>query len=171
VLGVIDHYSRKVFCLSSTFHPTAEWTVQELQKLFAAFGKPMNMLTDNGSVFVSASFKKLRSSQNICHIKTAIRHPQTNGKIERFFQSLKYEFLCLFFVTSKTRLGRLLFEYMSYYNEFRLHEAINGQTPDSVHYDRRVPKPDKFSKLIRAPIEEIQMGSGHLRAYRLKKAA
>ncbi|MEK6700015.1 MAG: hypothetical protein AABZ10_13370, partial [Nitrospirota bacterium] len=58
-----------------------------------------------------------------------------------------------------------------YYNEFRLHEAIDGQTPDAVHYDKRTEKPDKSSKRIRAPIEEIRMGNGHLRAYRLKEAA
>jgi transposase InsO family protein len=171
VLGVIDHYSRKVFCLSSTFHPTAEWTVQELQKLFAAFSKPKSVLTDNGSAFVSHAFKKFTSSANIRHIKTAVRHPQTNGKIERFFQSLKYEFLSLFFITSKRRLNSLLYEYLHYYNRYRLHEAIDGQTPDSVHYNRRFTKPDKSFKLIRAPIEEIRMGSGHLRAYRLQKAA
>jgi transposase InsO family protein len=170
-LGVIDHYSRKIFCLSSTFHPTAEWTVQEMRKLFAVFGKPKSLLTDNGSAFVSTSFRKLTSSLNIRHIKTAVRHPQTNGKIERFFQSLKCEFLCLFFVVSKTRLDRLLFEYMSYYNQFRLHEAIDGQTPDALYYNRKTPKPDKTSKRIRAPIEEIRMGNGHLRAYRLQKAA
>jgi hypothetical protein len=89
VLGVIDQYSRKIFCLASTFHPTAEWTVQELQKLFATFGKPKSILTDNGSAFVSTPFRELTSSLNIRHIKTSVRHPQTNGKIKRFFQSLK----------------------------------------------------------------------------------
>jgi len=84
---------------------------------------------------------------------------------------LKYEFLCLFFLSGKRRLDNLLHEYQLYYNQYRLHEAIDGQSPDSVHYNRRVPKPDKSSKLIRAPIEEIRMGNGHLRAYRLKKAA
>ncbi len=37
--------------------------------------------------------------------------------------------------------------------------------------DKQTEKPDKSSKQIRAPIEEIRMGNGHLRAYRLKEAA
>jgi hypothetical protein len=84
---------------------------------------------------------------------------------------LKHEFLCLFFLTSKRRLDGLLSEYLLYYNQFRLHEAIEGQTPDDVHYNRQVSKPDKSAKHIRAPIEEIRMGSGLLRAYRLRQAA
>jgi putative transposase len=171
VFGVIDHYSRKVFCLASTFHPTAEWVVAELKMVIDSSGCPGSIITDNGAQFVSAAFKKLAASLHFNHIKTAIRHPQTNGKIERFFQSLKHEFLCLFFLTSKRHLDRTLSEYLLYYNQFRLHEAIEGQTPDDVHHYRQDSKPDKSAKHIRAPIEEIRMGDGLLRAYRLKQAA
>lgn len=171
ILGIIDHFSRKVVCLSSTLHPTAEWAVHELKTVFSSFGVPRAIITDNGSIFVSNLFRSFLASQSAAHIRTAVRHPQTNGKIERFFQSLKHEFLCLFFLTSKKRLDGLLAEYLLYYNQFRLHEAIDGQTPEGVHYNRRVSKPDKSAKRIRAPIEEICMGNGLLRAYRLKQAA
>jgi transposase InsO family protein len=79
--------------------------------------------------------------------------------------------LCLFFLSSKKRLDNLLYEYHLYYNQYRLHEAIDGQTPDALYYNRKTPKPDKTSKRTRAPIEETRMGNGHLRAYRLQKAA
>lgn len=171
VFGVIDHCSRKVFCLSSTFHPTAEWIVWELKKIYGGFGVPKRIITDNGGQFVSRAFQELTASLGIRQIKTSIKHPQTNGKIERFFQSLKYEFLCLFFLRNKKHLDELLAEYLLYYNEFRLHEAIDGQTPNTVFSGRTIPKPEKDSKRIRAPIEEIKMGNGHLRAYRLKEAA
>ncbi|MEK6700577.1 MAG: DDE-type integrase/transposase/recombinase [Nitrospirota bacterium] len=171
VLGIIDHYSRKVFCLSSTFHPTAEWIVCELNKVCGVFGVPKRIITDNGGQFISTVFQELMTISGINHVRTSVGHPQTNGKIERFFQSLKYEFVSLFFLRSKGQLDGLLAEYLLYYNEFRLHEAIDGQTPNAVHYDKRTEKPDKSSKRIRAPIEEIRMGNGHLRAYRLKEAA
>lgn len=77
----------------------------------------------------------------------------------------------MFFLRSKNHLDGLLAEYLLYYNEFRLHEAIDGQTPNAVYYNQRVEKPDKTSKQIRAPIMEIRIGNGHLRAYRLKEAA
>ncbi len=171
VLGIIDHYSRKVFCLSSTFHPTAEWIVCELKKVCEVFGMPKRIITDNGGQFISTAFQELMTTCGINHVRTSVGHPQTNGKIERFFQSLKYEFVSLFFLRSKGHLDGLLSEYLRYYNEFRLHEALDGQTPDAVYYNRRIKKPDKTSKQIRASIEEIRMGNGHLRAYRLKEAA
>jgi transposase InsO family protein len=171
VLGIIDHYSRKVFCLSSAFHPTAEWIVYELKKVCGVFGVPKRIIADNGGQFISTVFKELMTTCGINHVRTSVGHPQTNGKIERFFQSLKYEFMSLFFLRSKGHLDGLLAEYLLYYNEFRLHEAIDGQTPNAVHYDKQTEKPDKSSKQIRAPIEEIRMGNGHLKAYRLKEAA
>ncbi len=171
VLGIIDHYSRKVFCLSSTFHSTAEWIVCELNKVCGVFGVPERIITDNGGQFISTVFQELMTISGINHARTSVGHPQTNGKIERFFQSLKYEFMSLFFLRSKGHLDGLLAEYLLYYNEFRLHEAIDGQTPNAVYYNQRIKKPDKSSKQIRAPIEEIRMGNGHLRAYRLKEAA
>ncbi len=122
------------------------------------------LITDNGSPFVSGSFKQLTASNKITHIKTSIRHPQSNGKIERFFQSLKYEFLYFLFLTSKRHLDNLLSEYLLYYNEFRLHEALDGQSPDAVYYNKTVPKPDKSSKQIRAPVEVISLGNGLLKA-------
>jgi hypothetical protein len=80
-------------------------------------------------------------------------------------------FVSLFFLRNKGHLDGLLSEYLLYYNVFRLHEAIDGQTPNAVFYNIVVPKPKKNAKQIRAPIEEIRMGNGHLRAYRLKEAA
>jgi putative transposase len=135
------------------------------------FGVPKRIITDNGSQVISTAFQELMTTCGINHVRTSVGHPQTNGKIERFFQSLKYEFLCLFFLRSKGHLDGLLAEYLLYYNEFRLHEAIDGQTPNAVYYNQRIKRPDKASKQIRAPIEEIRMGNGHLRAYRLKEAA
>ncbi len=171
VLGIIDHYSRKVFCLSSTFHPTAEWIVCELKKVCEVFGVPKRIITDNGGQFISTAFQELMTTCGINHVRTSVGHPQTNGKIERFFLSLKYEFLGLFFLRSKNHLDGLLAEYLLYYNDFRLHEAIDGQSPNAVYYNRVIPKPEKHAKKIRGDLEEIRMGNGHLRAYRLKEAA
>ena len=85
VLGIIDHYSRKVFCLSSTFHPTAEWIVCELKRVFGVFGVPKRIITDNGGQFISTDFQELMTISGINHARTSVGHPQTNGKIERFF--------------------------------------------------------------------------------------
>ncbi len=48
---------------------------------------------------------------------------------------------------SKGRLDGLLAEHLLYYNEFRLHETIDGQTPDAVYYNRRIKHKSFFSGL------------------------
>lgn len=171
VLGVIDHYSRKVFCLSSTVYPTTDWIKGECNKLFTDFGKPKRIISDNGSQFTAKGFRKFMEKEGVRHIRTSYRHPQSNGKIERFFQSLKQEFLCLFILKSKKQLDGLLGEYLLYYNQYRLHEAIDGQAPDRLYYGKPLQKPPKCAKRIRAPIEELHFGNGLLKAYQYKKAA
>lgn len=171
VLGVIDHFSRKVFCLSSTFHPTADWINSECERLFGKYGKPRRVITDNGSQFTAKAFRELMKKEGVRHIRTSVRHPQSNGKIERFFQSLKYEFMSFFFLRNRKQVDRLLKEYLNYYNQYRLHEAIDGQAPDARYYNKVIPKPPKDAKRIRAPIEEVHFGNGLLKAYQLKQAA
>ncbi|MDH3976502.1 MAG: DDE-type integrase/transposase/recombinase [Deltaproteobacteria bacterium] len=171
ILGVIDHYSRKVFSLSTTFHPASNWVIDECKALFEKHGTPNRIITDNGSQFTSNAFKACLQGQGIKHIRTSVRHPQTNGKIERFFQSLKYEFMCFFFLRNKRQVDKLLADYLLYYNQYRLHQAINGQTPDNLYYNKPIQKPPKHAKRIRAPIEELHFGNSHLKAYQYKEAA
>ena len=171
VLGVIDHYSRRVFSLSSTFHPKSSWVRDECKTLFEKYGKPNRIITDNGSQFIAGNFRELLDDQGVGHIKTSVRHPQTNGKIERFFQSLKYEFMSYFFLRNRKQVDKLLKEYLTYYNQYRLHQAIEGQTPDTLYDNKPRKKPPKDAKQIRAPIEELSFGNDLLKAYRLKKAA
>jgi len=129
------------------------------------------MITDNGSQFTAGVFRNCLKAQGVKHIKTSVRHPQTNGKIERFFQSLKYEFMCFFFLKNKKQVDKLLEEYLLYYNQYRLHQGIGGQAPDRLYYKEPIKKPPKDAKQIRAPIEELSFGNDLLKAYRLKKAA
>jgi len=171
VLGVIDHYSRKVFCLSSTFHPTADWVKVECKTLFGKYGTPPRIITDNGSQFTGKVFREFMEKEGIKHIRTSYRHPQSNGKIERFFQSLKYEFMSCFLLRNKKQVDKLLQEYLLYYNQYRLHQAIGGQSPDTLYHNRPVIKPPKCAKRIRAPIEELCFGNGLLKAYQYKKVA
>lgn len=53
------------------------------------FGKPREMITDNGSQFSSNIFQQRLEDLKIKHIRTRVGHLQTNGKIERLFGTLK----------------------------------------------------------------------------------
>lgn len=60
-----------------------------LETLFARWGMPRTITTDNGPQFVSAAFSQFLSDRGIKHIRTAYYNPQANGGVEHFNQSLK----------------------------------------------------------------------------------
>jgi len=85
--------SRLITCYGVFDRPTTEHTIQVLENGFQEYGVPEEILTDNGSHFVSSrnpetadhTFRKFLEYHGIRHIRARVNHPQTNGKIERFF--------------------------------------------------------------------------------------
>ena len=87
------------------------------------------MITDNGPQFVAKDFKEFIRLSGMTHVKTSLYYPQSNGKIERYHQSLKAE--C---IRPKTPLSledarRLVEGFVEYYNRARLHSAIGYVAP------------------------------------------
>lgn len=63
------------------------------------------------------------------HIYTRPYRPQTNGKIERFWKTLKEDFVKDSLFNDKEDLKNELLGFIAYYNEHRPHSALNGLTP------------------------------------------
>jgi transposase InsO family protein len=72
----------------------------------------------------------------IRHIYCAPHHPQTNGKIERFHETLKARMNLLIY-TSPDELRCSMQNFIEYYNHRRYHEALGNVTPADVYYGRR----------------------------------
>lgn len=68
---------------------TTQVVTDFLSSLFACWGVPDTITTDNGPQFISADFASFVERRGIKHIKTALYHPQANGGVERFNQTLK----------------------------------------------------------------------------------
>ena len=87
-LIVVDAHSKwpEVMEMTST---TALKTIMELRKLFAAYGLPEQLVSDNGPQFVSEEFAIFLKSNGIKHIRCSPYHPSSNGAAERFVQSFK----------------------------------------------------------------------------------
>jgi transposase InsO family protein len=168
ILAVIDQFSRKAMILTSTFHPTAEWTINQLKEITLKYGNPKHLISDKGPQFKTA-FKTYVKQQGIYHRYACISKANGNSKVERFFRSLKYEFLNLYLFFSKNKVDGLLKEYLTYYNEYRPHEGLGGRIPNERYTHRPRDKPDKNDKAIKGPIERIEFAAGLLRAYQLKK--
>ena len=87
-LVVVDAHSKwlEVFQMPAA---TSRATIQQLRALFAQFGLPQTIVTDNGPCFSSEEFALFLKNNGILHLKSAPYHPSTNGLAERAVQTFK----------------------------------------------------------------------------------
>ncbi|GIW91311.1 MAG: hypothetical protein KatS3mg109_1743 [Pirellulaceae bacterium] len=133
--SVIDGYSR--YTVAWELFPTmrsadAQIVVQKAREAFPD-ARP-TIISDNGRQFVCREFHQFISLCQFHHITTSPYYPQSNGKIERSFGSLKRE--CLRPQTPLTveDARRVIQNYVNEYNHTRLHAAIGYVAPaDRLH--------------------------------------
>ena len=89
------------------------------------------VMTDNGSAFRSSDFRQLCASRNIRHIRTRPYTPRTNGKAERFIQTLLREWAYRFRYDSSEERRRWLTPFMHFYNYHRAHSSLAYNPPIS----------------------------------------
>ena len=84
----IDAHSKwpEIFRMSST---TMEETIVVLRHIFASFGLPDQLVSDNDPQFTAREFADFVSANGIRHIRTAPYHFASNGTIERFIQTFE----------------------------------------------------------------------------------
>ena len=93
MLVVVDAHSKwpEVATMTST---TAPATIRVLREMFATYGLPQQLVSDNGPQFTSTEFADFLKQNGIKHIKSAPYHPSTNGAAERFVRTLKHALKC-----------------------------------------------------------------------------
>jgi len=93
------------------------------------------LLSDNGSSYVSGDLAEWLGDKKMGHVRGAPYHPQTQGKIERWHQTLKNRILLenYFFPTD---LEVQIEAFVEHYNHHRYHESIDNLTPADVYFGR-----------------------------------
>jgi transposase InsO family protein len=93
------------------------------------------LLSDNGPSYVAADLAEWLHERDIDHVRGAPCHPQTQGKIERWHQTLKNQILLEnYFLPGD--LEAHIEAFVEYYNHRRYHESIDNLTPADVYFSR-----------------------------------
>tara|TARA_B110000263_G_scaffold136275_1_gene118225 strand:+ start:567 stop:1553 length:987 start_codon:yes stop_codon:yes gene_type:complete len=143
MVTVMDDYSRFILAWKLQLDMTSDSLIQVVQLAVDATGMtevPLEdrtrLLSDNGSGYVSRAFRDYLGLVGIRHILAAPYHPQTNGKLERYHQSIKQEVNQVRYeVPGDLEVATLGF--VDYYNHRRYHKALSNVTPDDVLHGRR----------------------------------
>ena len=93
--------------------------------------QPRRLLTDNGGVFKSRSFKETCKRFSVRHGFTRPYRPRTNGKAERFIQTMLREWAYRRSYSSSAKRRRALPRWLHYYNHHRQHSSLGGKPPMS----------------------------------------
>ena len=143
LVTVMDDYSRFILAWKLQKDMSADSLIEVIQEAVDATGMTevpvedrTKLLSDNGAGYVSRAFRDYLHLVGIGHILAAPFHPQTNGKVERYQQSLKHEVNQLPYELP-SQLEKAIADFVDYYNHRRYHKALGDVTPADVLYGRR----------------------------------
>jgi transposase InsO family protein len=112
---------------------SASWAVERAIGQFAEVGiRIERMLTDNGSSYRSHAYRDVLADHEIRHKRTRPFRPQTNGKAERFIQTLINEWAYARPYRSNGDRLHALRRFVHFYNRRRPHTAIAGLVPSAA---------------------------------------
>lgn len=139
VLDIIDYYSKYVLVTRwSSTHDTAalinacECALAEAQQRRIPFPEKIKLLTDNGPAMISKKFSEYIKTSSFQHLRTGNHHPETNGCIERFHQTLKYEEVWGAMYENPITAKERIEHFRHFYNTERIHQTLNYRTPLEV---------------------------------------
>lgn len=114
---------------------TADVSIGFLQRAIAWFADHgvaiERVMTDNGAPYVSAKWASWCADHGIRHLRTRPYRPRTNGKAERFIQTMLREWAYAATYQSSDHRRDALPAWLSYYNNQRPHSALGHKTPAS----------------------------------------
>ena len=139
---VLDDFSRYIIAWKLCTSMAADDVTATLDLALEASGLDQatvihrpRLLSDNGPSYVSADLAKWLDGQDMEHVRGAPYHPMTQGKIERWHQTLKNRILLENYYLPgelEARIG----DFVAHYNHLRYHESLGNLTPADVYFGR-----------------------------------
>ncbi len=166
---ILDDYSRYIIAWKLCTTMKAADVTDTLDMALEASGchqatvanKP-RLLSDNGSSYVATDLAEYLEGKGMDHVRGAPHHPQTQGKIERWHQTMKNRVLLEnYFLPGD--LERQIGAFVDHYNNRRYHESLANLTPADVYHGRG-------AKILKMR-EEIKKQTIQMRRLKHKAAA
>jgi putative transposase len=139
---VLDDFSRYIIAWKLCTTMRAEDVTDTLELALTASGcdsarvshKP-RLLSDNGPSYIAAELAEWIDANGMSNVRGAPLHPQTQGKIERWHQTLKNRILLEnYFLPGE--LERQIDAFVEHYNHRRYHESLGNVTPADAYFGR-----------------------------------
>ena len=139
---ILDDYSRYVIAWRLCTTMKAEDVTETLEQALNASGldratarhRP-RLLSDNGSSYIATELAQWIEDHQMKHVRGAPYHPMTQGKIERWHQTLKNRILLEHYYLPGD-LEASIEAFVEHYNHHRYHESLSNLTPADVYFRR-----------------------------------
>ncbi|XP_062710659.1 uncharacterized protein K02A2.6-like [Aedes albopictus] len=132
-LVVIDAFSKWPE-ISIVRSPTTAAVINFLDEVFARFGVPITIVSDNGTQFSSVQFAEFCKKNGIQHLRISPYHPQSNGQAERFVETLK---TALLKINEGEKISESLQIFLQAYRTTPS-RTLNGKTPSQLMIGRNM---------------------------------
>lgn len=133
LVAFIDDYSRYVMSWGLHVSQRSEYVVEALREGIERFGKPLEVLTDQGRQYFAwrgkSDFQHYLKREGIRHVVSRSHHPQTLGKCERFWATVQSEFWARVTPQTLAEARDRFTHFISHYNHFRPHQGIENLVP------------------------------------------
>jgi len=166
---VLDDFSRYIVAWKLCATMCADDVTATLDLALAASGldrvtvvQRPRLLSDNGSSYVAGDLARWLEDMGMEHVRGAPYHPQTQGKIERWHQTLKNRILLENYYLPGD-LERQIEAFVEHYNHVRYHESLNNLTPADVYFGRAETILAERERIKRATIANRRL-QHHLQA-------
>jgi len=155
---ILDDYSRYIIAWKLCTTMKADDVTDTLKLALEASGcdsanvihKP-RLLSDNGSSYISGDLADWLEDQKMDHVRGAPYHPQTQGKIERWHQTLKNRILLENYYLPGD-LENQIGAFVDHYNNQRYHESIGNVTPADAYFGRHTAIIERREKIKKQTI-------------------
>ena len=129
-------------------------------------GEHPRLISDNGPQFIARDFKEFIRQAGMTHVKTSPYYPQSNGKMERWYKTLKGDCIRVKVPLSLEDALRIVADFVAYYNQVRLHSAI-GYVAPSDRLQGRHPQifAERDRKLVEARERRKQLRQAERRHF------